>query len=332
METQTVKRPTIPAEFYQLSMLGSIGFILYAIALYTLPASLSYFIATSMVALPLKIILIVPLTIIAGYGVQMLGTIGHEGFHLSLHKNKLVSILIGLFFSSCVIGYLDMGVMMRHWMHHRYTNQPSDPEIQIQKPLKTWWQRLLFSRLFLNFHDAKTTFSLALGHDWPYPYLMPIKLATARNLSWINIVFSGFWIGIYLAIFWYAPLVGLYCIVLPLMAALVVSGCQTFIDHGGISDDPFHNSWSRTSPFMTFLFANTNYHLEHHLYPGVPCYHLPKVHQYLKESGIYEQTQATIEPSFFRAYRHLAAEYKAGNEDSSFDPFKLATNSGISNT
>lgn len=29
--------------------------------------------------------------------------------------------------------------------------------------------------------------------------------------------------------------------------------------------------------------CNLNYHLEHHLFPGVPWYHLPKVHALLKD-------------------------------------------------
>jgi fatty acid desaturase len=33
------------------------------------------------------------------------------------------------------------------------------------------------------------------------------------------------------------------------------------------------------SPFLSFLYWNMNYHVEHHMYPGVPCYNLPKLHE-----------------------------------------------------
>jgi hypothetical protein len=52
---------------------------------------------------------------------------------------------------------------------------------------------------------------------------------------------------------------------------------------------------------------------------------LLKVHKLFKERGVYEQVKATIEPSFFLSYAKLASDYTAGESDSSFDPFILAT-------
>ena len=37
-----------------------------------------------------------------------------------------------------------------------------------------------------------------------------------------------------------------------------------------------------TSLVVRFFMCNENYHLEHHLYPGVHWHHLPKVHHALK--------------------------------------------------
>jgi beta-carotene hydroxylase len=328
MTTETIRRPSIPAEFYRQSLLANTAFIAYSVSLYVVPAFLCRLIVTYFDSVFLKIVLIVPLTIMAGYGLQLMGFIGHEGFHLALHRNKLLSALLGLFFASSVVTYFDMGAMMRHWSHHRFTNQPSDPDIQILKPLKTWWQRLLFARLLLNWHHFKTTLDTALGHPWPFPYMMPFRLATVRVLCWVNFALALLWLGLYLGIALSDPLSGLFSIALPMIAVMLISSCQAYIDHAGTSqvlDDIFHNSWSRTSPLMTVLFGGANYHLEHHLYPGVPCYRLPKVHQLLKERGVYEQVKATIETSFFPAYGKLASEYTAGETDSSFDPFTLAT-------
>jgi fatty acid desaturase len=34
-----------------------------------------------------------------------------------------------------------------------------------------------------------------------------------------------------------------------------------------------------TNPLNRFLYWNMNYHIEHHMYAAVPCYHLPKLRQ-----------------------------------------------------
>lgn len=62
---------------------------------------------------------------------------------------------------------------------------------------------------------------------------------------------------------------------------------------------------TRTSPFFTALFLGTNYHLEHHLYPSVPCYRLPRVHRILQEQGLL--SEAHVETTIRGAYRHATA-------------------------
>jgi fatty acid desaturase len=323
MVVQTIQRPSIPVEFYRPSLLGTVLFVTYAIALCVIPASLCRIVLTSFDSVLLRIVLMVPLTIIAGYGFQLLGFVGHEGLHISLHRNKMVSVLLGLFFASSVLTYFEMGFAVHHWNHHRFTNQASDPDIEPVSHLKTWWERLLFARAIYNFLYFRTTLRIALGHSWPFRYKMPFKLATVRILCWTNFAFALFWIDIYTAITIYDPLTGLFSIALPLLVTALINSCQIFIDHAGTSDQLFRNAWSRTSSLMTAVYFGANYHLEHHLYPGVPCYRLHKVHKLLKDSGIYEQVNAPIEPSFFGSYRKVAAEYTAGT-DSNFDPFELA--------
>ena len=37
------------------------------------------------------------------------------------------------------------------------------------------------------------------------------------------------------------------------------------------------------SPFVRFLYWHMNYHIEHHMYAGVPCYNLGKLHNLIKD-------------------------------------------------
>jgi fatty acid desaturase len=52
-----------------------------------------------------------------------------------------------------------------------------------------------------------------------------------------------------------------------------------------------------TVPLVRFFMCNENYHLEHHLYPAVPWYHLPRLHQELKSDLL--QQGAPYIPSYF---------------------------------
>lgn len=52
-----------------------------------------------------------------------------------------------------------------------------------------------------------------------------------------------------------------------------------------LNGDDFRNN-SRTvllGPIMSFLYWNMNYHVEHHMYPGVPYYNLPKLRAEVEE-------------------------------------------------
>lgn len=59
----------------------------------------------------------------------------------------------------------------------------------------------------------------------------------------------------------------------------------------------------RTSnPVLSFLMCHINYHIERHLYPGVPCYHLPKVHKILEEEF------QTAGSSVYTSYRSFLSD------------------------
>ncbi|WP_224241116.1 fatty acid desaturase family protein [Hyalangium gracile] len=56
-----------------------------------------------------------------------------------------------------------------------------------------------------------------------------------------------------------------------------------------------------TNPVTTFFMCNENYHLEHHLFPRVPWYNLPRLHALLKEELTAQG--APFIPSYFAFVR-----------------------------
>lgn len=74
---------------------------------------------------------------------------------------------------------------------------------------------------------------------------------------------------------------------LPMMTFLqVLLRIRGIAEHAGYASNPDQRQNARTvvNPVQTFIFAphNVNYHIEHHLYPAVPFYNLPRVHSLLK--------------------------------------------------
>lgn len=322
MEAPALRRPNIPLSFYQPSLLGTLGFISYALALFVIPGALTYSILRGVESLPLKILLLIPSIFVGGLGVHLLGWLGHDGTHLSLHPNKHLSVLIGLFFSSMAVTYFEMGFAFEHWNHHRFCNQPLDPDVRTLSRLKTWWQRILFTRLVYNTTYISILGRVILGRPLPFKYKLPFKDPTLKLFCWANIAFSLFWLGVYAWLTAYDFRIAIFCIGIPTLIALLASGPQSYIDHAGtLSDKTWENSRTRTSRLATLIWFGGNYHLEHHLYPGVPSYRLPAVHRHLKALGAFDKVNVEIDGSLFGAYRHLADNYSTtALEDVRFDP------------
>ena len=83
---------------------------------------------------------------------------------------------------------------------------------------------------------------------------------------------------------WIAPLATVVQIILRVRAVL---------EHGAITDRSSPLTAARTNlagPLARlFLFPHhVNYHIEHHLFPGVPHYHLSRLHRILAQAGVLE--------------------------------------------
>jgi fatty acid desaturase len=57
--------------------------------------------------------------------------------------------------------------------------------------------------------------------------------------------------------------------------------------HAGLADNvKDHRKSTRTvimNPFISFLYSNMEYHIEHHIFPKIPCHNLKKFHKVVKD-------------------------------------------------
>jgi len=302
----SIKKPALPSSFYEPSIGWTTLNILYGLTMFVLFSWLNYQTALQDWHLLIKAALMIPFSLFSGIGLYVLAALGHDALHGNLCKNERLSLLIGLFFSSSVLTYIDMGFVVRHWTHHRYTNQVEDPDIYPTAMLNNWWQRLGLSRVLFNLVYLKNAFFMAIGKlDYVKHYQTPLSDSDLILFSRLNFLFAGIWLTVYAVITIVDWRAGLFGILLPTLFLALLAGCQSYLDHAGLDDNPFTNAYSRTSFFMSVIYFGSNYHLEHHLYPKVSGYRLPKVHKILVESGIYKTTNAPIVNGFFDAYKTL---------------------------
>jgi len=89
------------------------------------------------------------------------------------------------------------------------------------------------------------------------------------------------------------------------------------MQHAGLREDVLdHRYNSRTvylNPFLRFLYSNMNYHVEHHIFPTVPYYALPALHEEIKEH------LAPADRSSISAYRRIFATLRRQWQDPSYD-------------
>lgn len=86
--------------------------------------------------------------------------------------------------------------------------------------------------------------------------------------------------------------------VYPMLVATALSNVRSLAEHGLTTGG---NAFTDTrtvlsNRWVSFWMCNLNYHLEHHLFPGVPWYNLPTLHRLL--AGEYRRVGASVYPSY----------------------------------
>ena len=193
----------------------------------------------------------------------------HEGMHGLLFANRrwnwIASVLLGSTFLMSFSAY-----RVLHLRHHRYLGDPRDPDdyhnYSRSRPV-VWglhFVRLIFGPvLYICLIPV-----LALKHGSP----------AQRKLICIEYTLLVSMYSVLLRMFSYRELFVVWIVPLLLMGAL--TAIRGFTQHGITeASDPYLASRTMLPrPMVAFFLLHENYHLEHHLFPEVPSYHLPALH------------------------------------------------------
>ena len=180
-----------------------------------------------------------------------------------------------------------------HTLHHSYTlhtQEPHDFEIQVDRPSKLFKYFVSFIPFgpFLWIHQSylAETFKNALGIMTPV-----IKDYVPKEHQWKVFLSARIHMSIWLLIIFYSVY---FQTILPVLFFLLPTfyGNTLFYlcgltQHAGLAFDvKDHRVNTRTvilNPILSWLYIKLEYHIEHHMFPQVPWYNLPKLHNLIKD-------------------------------------------------
>lgn len=230
-------------------------------------------------------------------GARQLGlaVLMHEAAHGGLSTHKGVNDKIGHWLCGAPIGAFLDNYRNYHLKHHKYAQQPEDPDLMLsahfpitKASLKRKIIRDLTGQTF--WKQRKNQFAKALGYGHSRSRGRENMSQSAREavipflivnvLMLAGFILSGSWWAYF--VLWLLPLA---------TWNMMVTRLRNIAEHAVVPDldDPMrHARTTRIGPLEGLLIAPywVNYHCEHHMFMYLPCYRLGKAHRLLDQKGL----------------------------------------------
>ncbi len=215
--------------------------------------------------------------------------------------------------SSATVVFLQAGVAIDHFNHHRYTNQEKDPDMRLFGRQRGTWARILLTRARANRAFLLDVMRLVTNRplnmdERKLPFGRPVY----RRLAILNLACAGAWLVAYILLGIHDSAAALCFVVGPLVFGSIYSGLRPYLEHNNTDTGKTTCARSRTHGLITAFYYGNNLHLEHHLYPSVPCYRLSRVHRWLVDNGHLPPDHPGFDPSLLASYRHVGSSYAYG--------------------
>jgi fatty acid desaturase len=212
--------------------------------------------------------------LVVALGINAMFLLVHEGVHNLLLPNPFWNYWLSVLMAGC--GFCSFSAYrVLHLRHHDNLGSESDPDDYrnyTSNPILLWalhYNRLVWATLLYLVLVPRLAWRYGCSSDRRriiVEYLL-IGSAFALLLHWVPIrEFALAWL-------------------IPFLIANFMINVRGLTQHGLTeASDPFLAS--RTvlpHPIIQFLLVHENFHLEHHLYPGVPSYYLGTLHLLIRE-------------------------------------------------
>lgn len=286
-----------PAEWASLSrrsswlglvcVAGAWGIILGAVAMFVLwPNPLTYILAVMLI------------------GARQLGLaiLMHDAAHGALHANAKVNDWVGEWLCAAPVGARLKSYREYHLKHHRFTEQPEDPDLALSAPFpisrKSLWRKIVRDLTGQTFLKQRT--AQLFGGRKPGEVLNSSngRFLLANALLFAGCIAAGYWWA-YPAL-WIVPMATW----LPLVTRLRNIGEHACVK---AKEDPFtHARTTLANPIERLFIAPywVHFHAEHHAFMHVPCYRLERMHRMLMDKGYWSRMK--IAPGYAAVLQEAA--------------------------
>jgi fatty acid desaturase len=210
----------------------------------------------------------------------------HEFSHGTPFRTSWLNEVMYQFYSFLILA-LGTGYRWSHVRHHTDTIiVGSDPEISTTRPPNlVALIRYGIIRLNTIHKDIQYLYSHACGHltEAEKELIPPDE---QRKLFWEARIMLLLYSGIVGICIYIRSIMPLMFIGLPVFYGFFLISTLSIMQHSGLYEDtPDHRLCVRTfytNRLLQFIYTNMNYHMEHHMFPMVPFYNLPKLHEEIK--------------------------------------------------
>lgn len=260
------------------------------------------------------VVYIAAVLVIAGR-MHALAVLVHEAAHFRFLRNRQISEWIMDVFAAWPVGANVEGYRQNHLAHHQHTNTDDDPDwvIKLGMAAFTFPQKMRELALRL------LGYAVAVSSIRDIAHLLPRIRKHAPTRSAYRLLRLGFYVavaaivtalGIWkgFVLYWLAPYFTAFFLFLYVRSVAEHFGSMDYDDELGSTRTVTPYLWER----WFFAPHNVNYHLEHHLYPSVPFYNLPRLQA------------ALLRDDAYRSRAHLTRGYCTGLLRECLAPGKLA--------
>jgi fatty acid desaturase len=268
----------------------------------------------------------------------------HDAAHGALHPNRKVNNFVGQWLTGAMVGSDLLAYRTYHLQHHKYTQQAEDPDLALSKPFPTTPASLrrkilrdltgqtFFKQRVAQFAIAWVGLKAMLRGTQIAPAqkgtkggtlfnkqssaavsaptkdlagAISVTKATARFLTMQALLLAAS-----LTLYGWTPyLLWLAALATTFQAYLRIRNIAEHACTTTGSDDPFSHARTTHAGLLaraTVAPYYVNYHSEHHLFMGVPCYRLPQLHAALGKAG--KHPAMTISPNYRSLLRQVTSQ------------------------